>query len=143
MSPPSSTQVRAKLVVRAPAERVFDAWTRPALARLWLFATPRGEVTEIALDPRVGGELRVVDVRDGVPFAHVGRFVELDRPRRLVFAFSVPSVAPDETVVAVDVRASGTRTEIELSIDDVRPEHVERATRGWSTLLARLASVIA
>ena len=41
---------RISRVVPYPAERVFDAWLDPQLARQWLFATPDGEMVRAEID---------------------------------------------------------------------------------------------
>ena len=45
--------------------------------------------TKIELDPTIGGRLRIDIEEKGVPFAVTGSYVELDRPRRISFTWSV------------------------------------------------------
>src|SRR5262245_43078125 len=47
--------VRVASVFDAPAERVFDAWLDPRIARRWLFATASHPTKPIRIDPRAGG----------------------------------------------------------------------------------------
>ena len=72
----------------APPELVFDAWLDPKSVGRWLFATPGGRMTRVELDPRVGGKFTIVERRDDVLAGHFGTFVEIDRPRKLVFDFT-------------------------------------------------------
>ncbi|HQP20747.1 MAG TPA: SRPBCC domain-containing protein, partial [Phenylobacterium sp.] len=79
------------LVVRRhyafPPERVFDAWLDPALAGKFLFATPDGIMLKVEIDPRVGGTFLITERRGDRDDEHRGTYLEIDRPRRLVFSF--------------------------------------------------------
>jgi uncharacterized protein YndB with AHSA1/START domain len=125
----------------ASPERVFDAWLDPASARRWMFATPTGLMVRAEIDPRVGGTFRFVDRRDGEDVEHVGTYLELDRPRRIVFAFSVPAYSPDADRVTVDIVPLATGCEVTLE-HELRPEHATHARRtedGWRRMLDGLA----
>ncbi|MES2034375.1 MAG: SRPBCC domain-containing protein [Pseudomonadota bacterium] len=131
----------------ASPERVFDAWLDPAKARLFLFATPTGEVVRCEIDARVGGSFVVVDRRDGEDVEHVGRWLELDRPRRLAFVFSVPKydaeADPDSTPVVVEIKplADGG-CEVTLT-HQVWAQYVEQTRGGWTMILGNLAKAVA
>ncbi|WP_335342470.1 SRPBCC domain-containing protein [Polycladomyces zharkentensis] len=57
----------------------------------WMFgpAHPEREeeVVRISLDPRVGGSFSFVVRRQGQEMDHVGEYLEIERPRRLVFTW--------------------------------------------------------
>ncbi|HEY0650760.1 SRPBCC domain-containing protein [Phenylobacterium sp.] len=91
-----------------PPERVFDAWLDPAVARRFLFATPSGEMIKAEIDARVGGRFTFVDRRpDMGDVEHVGEYLTIDRPRRLVFTFGVPKFDPGLTEVEVEITPTG------------------------------------
>eukprot|EP01030_Chromulinospumella_sphaerica_P018450 gene18450-18316_t len=90
---------------RSPAERVFDAWLDPDKAGRFLFATPDGEMIRVEIDPVVGGGFNFTERRGTDDVAHVGAYLEIDRPRRLVFEFGVPLYSPDRGKVEIDIEA--------------------------------------
>jgi uncharacterized protein YndB with AHSA1/START domain len=60
MNRPPGYVVRIERTFDAPAEAVFDAWTRPEVMRRWWHAGPDWETPEAEVDLRVGGKVRVV-----------------------------------------------------------------------------------
>jgi uncharacterized protein YndB with AHSA1/START domain len=126
----------------ASPERVFDAWLDPDSARRWMFATPAGLMVRAEIDPRVGGAFRFVDRRDGEDVEHLGTYLELDRPRRIVFAFSVPAYSTAADRVTVDIVPLATGCEVTLS-HELRPEataYARRTEDGWRRMLDGLAA---
>ncbi len=138
--------VRVARGFAASAEQVFDAWLDPAVAGKWLFATPDGVRTRVAIDARVGGRFAIVEQRGDLEAYHGGVYVELERPRRLVFTFAVDEALTDPGRVAVDV-TSLDEQECELTLThEMAPEHVaqrDRTAQGWRTLLASLSRALA
>src|SRR5271169_3535782 len=85
-------------------ERVFDAWLDPAKARKFLFATPGAEMVRVDIDARVGGSFNITR-RDGEDdVEHIGTYLEIDRPRRIVFTFGVPKYSDQMTRVSIDLK---------------------------------------
>lgn len=125
-----------------PAERVFDAWLTPEITRRWLFTTEDSEVIRCEIDARVGGKFEIVDKRDSGEFKgeirHVGEYIEIDRPRRLVFSFGVPQFDPRMTRVEIDIVAKGSGCELTLTHHDVPPEWQQQTNEGWTKLLGSL-----
>jgi len=126
----------------ASPERVFYAWLDPQSAGKWLFATPTGQIVRVEIDARVGGKFVFVDRRDGEDIEHTGEYLEIDRPRRLVFTFVVPKFSNDSTRVAIDIVASGTGCELTLIHEGVLPEYASRTEAGWSGILDGLAATL-
>lgn len=129
---------------KAAPERVFDAWLDPATAGRWLFATPAGKVVQVEIDGRTGGAFTIVDRRDGEDVAHVGNYLEVERPRRLVFSFGVPKYSKEQAVVAIDIRPSEVGSELTLTqeMDPSLAEYRSRTEEGWATILQGLAKAV-
>jgi uncharacterized protein YndB with AHSA1/START domain len=144
----SPVVVRVTHRYSAPSERVFDAWITPALASRFLFRTRTGNVMQCEMTPEVGGGFTVIDRRPAAEgdesvfdVVHLGKYLEIDRPRRLVFEFSVLTFGNESpTRVTVEVQPLGTQaSELTLTHEVGSNEHarlVEDATRrGWTNML--------
>jgi uncharacterized protein YndB with AHSA1/START domain len=127
----------------ASAERVFDAWLDPEKAGRWLFATPTGEMLRVEIDARVGGRFLFVERRDGADMEHMGEYLEMDRPKRLVFTFAVPKLSPLYTRVSIDIVAARSGCELTLVHEGVLPEYEARVQSGWSEILNGLTASLA
>jgi uncharacterized protein YndB with AHSA1/START domain len=126
-----------------PPETVFDAWVDPATARKFLFTTEDGDVVRCDIDPRPGGRFTITDRRpDTGDIDHVGEYLEVDRPRRLVFTFGVPKYSPDMTTVTLDIAPKGSGCTLTLTHHGVPPEWREQTVEGWGMILAGLAKTL-
>src|SRR3979490_1258790 len=121
----------------ASAERVFDAWLDPRTAGRWLFATATGQMVRVEIDARIGGRFIFVDRRDGEDVEHCGEYLDIDRPRRLVFTFGVPKYSTETTRVCIDIVPRETGCELTLTHEGVLPEYAERTQGGWTEILKR------
>lgn len=134
----------------AAAERVFDAWLTPSQASRFLFATRTGCIMQCLINPVEGGKFMVTDRRpladdeeSVMDVVHRGTFLTIDRPRRLVFAFSVPAYGEDDTVVALDFKPlSPNACELVLTHDMGASEDAQAmagaSQRGWTRMLDNL-----
>jgi uncharacterized protein YndB with AHSA1/START domain len=132
----------------ANAERVFDAWLTPGQASRFLFRTRTGNVMQCEITPEVGGGFTVTDRRpaaDGdesvFDVVHMGKYLEIQRPRRLVFEFSVLSFGSDDpTRVTVDVQPLGPMASELTLTHEMGESGFARATedasrKGWISML--------
>ena len=140
MNSEPQVQVRVARRFTASPTRVFDAWLDPTTAGKWLFATPSGEMVRVEIDARVGGGFCIVE-RRGEDAEHYGEYLEIDRPRRLVFTFPPEKGGRDVSRVSVEIAPASTGCELTLT-HDMEPEWEEYAGRtreGWAQILEGLA----
>ena len=143
MSAAFPVRVRVSRRFEFPAERVFDAWLDPKTAGQWMFATPTGKMVRVEIDARVGGKFCFVDRRDGEDVAHVGEYLELERPRRIVFTLSVPKYSQELDRVTVEITARGTGCELALTHElAFAPVPVTNIEAGWRAILDDFAATI-
>ena len=143
MSEPSRARVCVTHRFNFSAERVFDAWLDPTTLGLWLFATPAGQMVRVEVDARAGGRFVLVDRRDGVDVEHSGEYLEIDRPRRLVFSFGVPKYSAEFTRVTISILPLGGGCELTLLHEGVLPDYQQQTTSGWTMVLDSLARNLA
>ena len=135
--------VRVARHFETSAERVFDAWLDPNRAGRWLFATPTGQMVRVEIDVRIGGSFVFVDRRNGEDVEHKGEYLEMDRPKRLVFRFVVPKYSSIYTRVAIDIVPAGRGCNLTLVHEGVLPEYKEQTQSGWKAILDALAGCVA
>lgn len=139
------SQARVSRVFPHAAERVFDAWLDPVRARRFLFATPAGEMARAEIDPRVGGRFNFTDRRDGEDVEHTGEYLVIDRPRRLVFTFSVTGFEASADLVSIEIAPHPDGCELTLTHEmaAAHAEYRERTEQGWGMILESLAATLA
>jgi glutathione S-transferase len=87
MNAPERFTLNMQRFIRAPREKVYDAFTTEAGLTAWM--GPRGmTVRSATVDPRIGGDWRVeMSNRDGFTLAVGGRYQQMERPSRLVYSW--------------------------------------------------------
>lgn len=137
-------QVQITHRFEASAERVFDAWLNPATVGQWLFATASGQMVQVELDPRVGGSFLIVERRGDEDVAHAGEYLEIDRPRRLVFTLRVEQYSQEIDQVVVEIVPLETGCELTLThgMSPDWAEHQGRVEAGWGMVLDALAKTL-
>ena len=125
---------------RHPAERVFDAWLDAKSASRFMFSTDTGDLVRCDIDARVGGEFVMTDRRPEGDVEHRGRYLEIDRPRRLVFTFGIPAESPDVDLVTVEIQPADGGCKLTLTTE-MKPEwadYADRTRAAWSKILRAL-----
>jgi len=138
----STIHVRVTRRFDASAERVFDAWLDPAKVAKW-FAPQLGPMVRVAIDARVGGRFSFCQRRGADDVDHVGEYLELDRPRRLVFTWAMADAPDDASRVSIDIAPSGSGCELTLvhEMDSKWKDYASRTESGWKSLLDGIATV--
>lgn len=140
-SQPAILQVKRRF--DASAERVFDAWLDPETAGKWLFRSEEGEAVTGRVDARVGGSFAFVSHRKDGDIEHTGDYLEIDRPRRLVFTFAVLAFSPEYDRVTIEIARLDKGCELTLTSEmapEVFAEWGEQTRKGWTMMLDALAA---
>lgn len=125
-------------------ELVFDAWLDTAILEKWMFGPDvRDEaIVHLELDPRVGGRFSFLVRRQGDEIDHVGQYLEIDSPRRLIFTWGI--VGSDSSTVAVEIAGDDKGCELILThfLHPDWADYVERTRQGWTFMLGKLAEAL-
>ncbi len=128
----------------APPERVFDAWLDPLIAPHFLFATPGGQMIQVEINARVGGEALIVERRAGGDARHRLKFEVIERPHRLVVLFAAGMDGDgdaDWSRVTIDIAprpGGGCTLTLRHDMDPAWAEWADRTRAGWSMMLDSL-----
>ena len=129
----------------APPERVFDAWLVPETIGKWMFGVVLpDEVLRISVDARVGGAFSFLVRREGKELDHVGNYLEITRPHRLVFTWGIGEPDGKSRVVVEFLGTPDGGCEVTLTheMDPEWSEYVERTEKSWSQMMGALAQVL-
>jgi uncharacterized protein YndB with AHSA1/START domain/predicted enzyme related to lactoylglutathione lyase len=142
LAPEPVATLRVSRLIKAPRERVFDAWTNPAEIPKW-FGPATCSVQSVEMDLRVGGayHYRVSSEARGTMDLH-GRYQEIKRPSRLVYTWTwknMPDLEFGETLVTVDFLDKEGFTEVQITHDRLpTKEQRENHSHGWNGCLDKL-----
>jgi uncharacterized protein YndB with AHSA1/START domain len=125
--------------IRASAERVFDAWTKPEQLRAWWGPRPV-TCSGAEVDLRVGGRYSIANaLPDGKTVVIEGEFREIERPERLVYTWRMGQDAAESSLVTVRFEASGDFTEVIVVHENVPSDAVRDShEQGWNGCLEGL-----
>lgn len=125
--------VTVRRLVRASPATVFSFFTDP---RRWL----SWQGVDATIEPHPGGLFRMNVRGDGYA---VGRFVEVDPPRRIVFSWGweMPGnpVPPGSSTVEVHLEPDGDATLVSLTHSGLPTPTRSVHEQGWTHYLSRLA----
>ncbi len=137
-----SVQIRRR--VRAGAEQIFDLWTKPDLMARWMSPFPGAVDCKASCDLRPGGAFRLVMSSADASRDVSGTYVQIERPRKLVFTWIGPLTNNVNTLVTVELNPLGDETELVLTHERLPTAAiVEGHTRGWGNILDHLAEAVA
>lgn len=143
---PTGRVVGLSAEFRAPADRVFEAWTTPSLLEKWFFAEAGFRTHDVAVELAPLGPYQiVVSPPDGEPTRIRGNFVQVEPGQRLVYTWT-GACADEQYWTMVDAGFEskpdgGSRVRLSHGIfrtDSDRAMHEQ----GWLACIAALAELL-
>jgi len=135
--PPAKLAGDAKVVVRrvVPAKRqlVWELWTDAERMPKWIL--DGGSAT---LDLRVGGKYSLDMHYQGKSYPHNGEYLEITPPERLVFTWLSASTNWEPSIVTVELKDLGGKTEIVLTHEGLPTQSAADHRGGWEEIIGWL-----
>lgn len=127
---------------KVPTEKVFDAWIDPQWLSHWMFGPDvrDEEIITLETNPEPGGTFSFVVRRGDDVLNHLGEYLEVKRPHRLVFTWGIESESEDESVVAIEIESTEKGCQLTLTheLDPKWVDYADRTKAGWSSMLDKL-----
>jgi uncharacterized protein YndB with AHSA1/START domain len=127
----SGVALVVRRVIRAGAQPVFEAWTRPELLRSWWGPRPV-TCSGAEVDLRVGGKYCILNaLPDGGTITIEGEFEAVEPPHRLVYTWRMRPGEGDTTRVTVRFEHRGAdETEVIVVHEQIGTDEVRRSHEG-------------
>lgn len=132
-------------ILNASRERVFAAWTDPALMNQWFAPSADFDVTA-QTDLRAGGsyEIGMYQRKLGTTHTAIGKYLEIVPPEKIVMSWDWKEANPLDpatgSIVTVELRDLGGKTELTLTHAMIQEESSRLGhTQGWTSATNRLA----
>jgi uncharacterized protein YndB with AHSA1/START domain len=137
---PDAIRVTARF--SAAPERIFAAWLDGKVAGRWLFATASRPMTDVEIDPRVGGSFRLANRLDREVDEYRGRFIEIVPARRLVFNLAANGLALG-TRVTIEIVPLKNGSCLKLTHENVPRDRRNYLQQRWTGILYGLGVALA
>jgi uncharacterized protein YndB with AHSA1/START domain len=133
-----------EIIIKAPAERIFDALTDPLQRVAWWGSEGRFKATHMESDLRPGGAwLMSGSGMGGKPFTVRGEYRSIERARLLEFTWLADwHENPPLTVVRFDLTEKGGATTVRLTHSGFASGLSRENYQGWPWLLAMLQAYV-
>jgi uncharacterized protein YndB with AHSA1/START domain len=134
-------RLRVTQYIRAKPEKVFEAWTTPALMKRW-FCPENLKPGVVEADVRPGGKFKGSMVGPDETFTATGIYKEIIPGRKLVFTHGWESAEEAPTLVTVEFLPKDGGTEIILTQEGFADaDETEGHREGWISTLEHLQKV--
>jgi uncharacterized protein YndB with AHSA1/START domain len=136
-----NTELVVRRMLPVPRERVFAAWLDPASLTQWMRP---GDVTRatVEVDPRVGGNFRIVMHHGGGDEEHWGEYLIIEPPSLLSFTWLSAHTDRLSTVVTIEFLERGDGTELILTHRRLPAAKVDAHRKGWTDIVGKLDAAL-
>ena len=135
--------VNVSKIIEAPITKVFDAWLDPNTLAKFMLPMPGMEDSQVENEPHERGAFTIIMQVGDNKIPHTGKYLEIDRPKKLAFTWESPESVDDSVVTLNLTKLSDNKTNIELIhvkfIDEKRRSNHEG---GWGNIINKLNEVV-
>lgn len=130
---------------RAPREKLFQVWTEADRLKNWFMAEEGFVVTSAEVDLRIDGPYRlgVTPGQGGDEMEISGDFMEIARPEKLAYTWTVAVLDGKKTLVKVafSEHENGSKIDLVHGVFDT-PEQTRLHAEGWAGCIAHLSKYV-
>jgi uncharacterized protein YndB with AHSA1/START domain len=121
-------------------ERVFDAWLDTEIIAQWMFgpAVRDEEIVRLTTDPRIGSSFSFIVRRKGEEIDHVGTYLEIERPNRLVFTWGIGEAEASRVTLEIVRCEAGCDLKLTHELHPDWADYVDRTKAAWERMLEAL-----
>lgn len=139
-------KIKVKSVHRynVSAEHIFDTLMDPNKAKKFMFATLTGKMIKAEIEPKAGGMFVFVDRRPDGDASHYGLYSVVERPKHIVFQFSVQKDMAEADQVSIDILQLKQGSEVTLT-HEMKADFAhlrDRVQEGWDGILDGLGEAL-
>lgn len=135
--------VKISKVVNAHIDNVFNAWLDPHLLSQFILPMPDMPQPYVENNACLDGEFTILMQVGDEKIPHTGKYLEIDRPNKLVFTWNSPFSTDDSSVTLTFKDLGENKTRIELShIKFIDEESRANHEGGWGNILENLNGIL-
>jgi uncharacterized protein YndB with AHSA1/START domain len=142
--PDTNIAIVKEIIIKAPADRIYEALTDPSQRVEWWGAEGRFQAAHMESDLRTGGAWLMSGTGvGGKPFTIRGEYRCIDRPRVLEMTWLADWHANAEpTVVRFDLIEKDGSTTVRLTHSGFATDEARETYQGWPWLLSLLQAYV-
>mgnify|MGYP003482314901 FL=1 len=133
----------ARRTIKAPPERVFNAWLNPQMFARIMKIGPDMDIADPVIDPRIGGRFSFLVKMSETDAPHSGTYLDITRHSRIAFTWESPYSTEGSTVTITFAEVPGgtdvTLNHVKFKSEDSRDGHF----KGWTAILGNLDAAMA
>jgi len=135
--------VKVTKTIDAPISKVFDAWLNPETLSQFILPMPGMPRPQVKTDACEGGEFAIVMQVGDDKIPHTGKYLEVNRPNKLVFTWKSPFSPEDSTVTLNFCDLGNNKTSIDLlHVKFIDEESRANHEGGWTNILETLSDLV-
>jgi uncharacterized protein YndB with AHSA1/START domain len=140
MQTESTQSVQISWKFSHPPVKVWQAWTDPAITKLWFGSDPNGKVLNAKLDVRINGVFAVTFANsDGTEFTAQGIYKEVNEPNRLVFTWGWANQPEVNELISLEFSPDGDGTLMTFEQSNIDPStSMHNYEEGWRSTFQKL-----
>jgi len=127
-----------------PPAKLWQAWTDPAIAKLWFGSDPNGKGLDAKMDVQVNGSFSVTFANsDGTEFTCQGIYKEIEENSRLVFTWGWANQPEVDELITLEFSSNGQGTLMSFKQSNIDPSTtLHNYEEGWRSTFQKLEKAL-